>query len=301
VNRARALFCVAAVTLAAAAATLAGVRAGHAGEPPAGGGGAPASAPGASSWLDDPGTAVLGLGLLRVAPSRPGATGTIRLDYEEKPSDYAAFDAVQLLVLPGDAFAAEGRCFADRAKAFTRSKSGAYAARATVEVKEPALLLVGYGPFVGTDTGRPLTLARAYTLAVGKAEGVSHRWVDAEAGELNVKGWTNREGVRRGGSVKDPVTDAPHWFEARIEVLYDRERLKAPGDAETADTVARRREAETLRARAAEARAAGKADAAKDLDAEAQDVLDQIAASDDRVPVPAALAERLRRLPFRWK
>jgi hypothetical protein len=48
-------------------------------------------------------------------------------------------------------------------------------------------------------------------------------------------------------------------------------------------------------------RAAGKPDAAKDLDAEADDVLAQLSASDDRLPVPEALAARMRRLPFRWK
>jgi hypothetical protein len=204
------------------------------------------------------------------------------------------------MVLPGDAFA-DGRCFADRALAFSRSAPGGYAAAVEVKVSAPALLAVGYGPFVGPDTGRPLTLARAYSLDVAKAEGVSHRWVDPEAGELNVKGWTNRPEIRRGGPVNDPVTGSPHWFEARIEVVYDRERLAAPGDPETADAQARRREAETLRARAKAARDAGQAEAAKDLEAEAQDVLAQLAASDDRLRVPAALAERLRRLPFRWK
>jgi hypothetical protein len=296
VRRAVAASCV----LAALAAAVAPRETGYAGEPAAPkGGGAPASPP-AAKWLDDPGTAVLGLGLLRVAPSKPGVPGSLRLDYEEKPSDYAAFDAVQLFVLGGDAFA-DGRAFGDETLAFARSPSGSYAAKASVAVTAPALLVVGYGPFVGPDTGRPLSLARAYSLTVGEAKGVSHRWVDPEAGELNVKGWTNRPEVKRGGPVVDPVTGASHWFEARLEVVYDRDRLRAPGDAETADALARRSEAATLRARAKAEREAGRPDAAKDLEAEAQDLLDQVAASDDRLPVPGALAERLRRLPFRWK
>ncbi len=253
------------------------------------------------AWLDDAGTAVLGFGLLRVAPARAGTPGTLALRYEEKPGDYAAFDAVQLLVLPGDAFAAEGRAFADRTIAFSRSAKGAFVAEVTFEVKRPALLLVGYGPFVGPDTGRPLTLDRAYTLEVTKASGVSRAWIDAEAGELQVKGWTNRPEVVRGGPVRDPVTSKNHWFEVRPEILYDRARLKTEGDPETPETAARRREADTLHSRAKDLDAAGKPDAAADLRREADDVLANLDASDDRVPLPKPLAERMRRLPFRWK
>src|SRR5204863_491400 len=123
-------------------------------------------------------------------------------------------------------------------------------------------------------------LSRTYTLEVTEAKGVSHRWVDPEAGELNVKGWTARPEVRRGGGVADPVTKALHFFEARPEILYDRDRLRAPPDPETPEAQARRREADGLRSRAKDLRAAGKPDAAKDLDAEADDVLAQLAASD---------------------
>ena len=255
----------------------------------------------AAEWLADPGTAVLGLGLLRVAPSKAGVPGTLTLRYEERPTDYAAFDSLQLMVLPGDAFAADGRCFADKSVVFGRSETQAYRVDAVVQVDAPALLVVGYGPFVGPDTGRPLSLARAYTLEITAATGVSHRWIDPEAGELNVKGWTNRPDVKRGGSVLDPVAKAPHWFEARPEILYDRDRLKAPGDPETADTAARRREADSLASRAKDLRAAGKADVAKELEDESAGILRALAASDDRMPVPAALAARMRHLPFRWK
>lgn len=253
------------------------------------------------AWLEDAGTAVLGFGLLRVAPARTGTPGTLSLRYEEKPTDYAAFDAVQLMVLPTDAFASDGRAFADRTLAFSRSEGGSYGVEVTLAIKAPALLLVGYGPFVGPDTGRPLTLARAYTLEVTKADGVSRSWVDAEAGELQVKGWTNRPEVQRGGPVLDPVTKRDHWFEVHPEILYDRDRLKAPDDPETAETLAHRREADTLRSRAKELAASGKTDAATDLVREADDLLANLLASDDRVPVPAALAARMRRLPFRWK
>ena len=254
-----------------------------------------------ADWLAEPGTAVLGLGLLRVSPARAGTPGTIRLRYEEKPDDYAAFDCVQLMVLPGDAFAADGRAFADRSVAFSRSAAGSYEVVVEATVAKPALLVVGYGPFTGPDTGRSLSLARTYTLEVTAATGVSHRWVDPEAGELNVKGWTARPEVRRGGSVVDPVTKAPHFFEARPEIVYDAARLRAPSDDDTPETEARRREADTLRSRAKDLRTAGKPDAAKDLDAEADDLLAQVAASDDRLAVPEALAARMRRLPFRWK
>lgn len=320
----RPLSSLAGVALLAVVAAAAGGRARGDGPPPPGaatpaapaapaapGAPAPPEAPAAPrvpadraaerAWLEEAGTAVLGFGLLRVAPTTPGTPGALTLRYEERPGDYAAFDAVQLVVLSGDAFAEEGRAFADRALAFGRSAGGVYAAEVTIEVKAPALVVVGYGPFTGPDTGRPLTLARAYTLEVTKAIGVSRAWIDAEAGELQVKGWTNRPEILRGGPVKDPVTSKDHWFEVRPEILYDRARLRTEGDPETPETAARRREADTLRSRAKDLDAAGKADAAADLRREADDVLANLVASDDRIPLPKALAERLRRLPFRWK
>ena len=146
-----------------------------------------------------------------------------------------------------------------------------------------------------------MTLDRAYTLELKEDVGVSKAWVDPEAGELTVKGWTRRPEVRRGGPAHDPVTDADAWFEVRPEILYDPLRLKVPGDPETAESAAKRREADTLRSRANDLEKAGKGDAALELRREADDVLASLAASDDRVPVPAALADRLRRVPFHWK
>lgn len=253
------------------------------------------------AWLDDAGTAVLGFGLLRVSPSRSGVAGSLVLRYEERPGDYAAFDAVQLMILPADAFAGDGRAFADRTLAYARSEKGAYSVEVTIEVAAPALWIIGYGPFVGPDTGRPMTLARAYALEVTRASGVSRTFVDAEAGELQVKGWTGRPEVERGGPVVDPVTGRHHWFEVRPELVYDRDRLRAPGDPDSERTAAGRREADTLRSRAKDLESAGKADAAADLRREADDVERQLDAGDERIAVPAPLASRLRRLPFRWR
>jgi hypothetical protein len=240
------------------------------------------------------------MGLLRVAPSRPGAAGSLRVRYEEKPGDYAEFDSVQLMVLPGDAFAAEGRCFADRSLAFGRSAgAGSYEATVEVAVSAPALWIVGYGPYFGPDTGRPLSLTRTFSLEVKDAKDATWRWVDEQAGELNVKGWTRRPEIRRGAPAR--ASGEEQWFEVRPLVVYDRERVKGPGDAETAATLAVRKEAASLLARARALADAGQADAAKDLEGEARDLLENADASDDRLPVPAATAERFRRLPFRWK
>jgi hypothetical protein len=283
----------------ALAVALAGGALGH----PAAGGpedAPPAAAPSASDWLADAGTAVLGLGLLRVAPSTPAAAGSVRVRYRETPTDYAAFDSIQLMVLPGGAFAEDGRCFADRALAFGKGAAGApFEVVVEVPVTAPALWIVGYGPFFGPDTGRPLSLTRALSLEVKDAKGATWRWVDERAGELNAKGWTNRPEVRRGGPVR--VEGQDHWFEVRPLVVYDRERVRAPGDPETAATLAVRREAASLSERAKALGEQGKADAARDLEAEAADLLANVDASDDRLPVPAATAERFRRLPFRWK
>lgn len=254
-----------------------------------------------AAWLSEDGTALLGFGLLRVAPPAKDKPGEIEIRYEEKPSGYGGFDAVQLMVLPGDGFEKDGRCFADASKAWSRSVSRTYRTTVRVPVTKAALWVVGYGPYSGTDTGRPLTLDRAYTLDVKASTGTSYAWVDAEAGELTVKAWTRRETIERGGPVVDPVTHANHWFEVRPEILYDRERLRAPRDPETPETQNRRREADTLRARSKTLAEQGKADAAAELLREADDIDEVLRSGDDRLPVPAALAERMRRLPFRWK
>lgn len=253
------------------------------------------------AWLDEAGTALLGFGILRAAPTTPGAAGTITFRYEETPTDYARFTAVQVMVLPGDAFAASGKAFADRALAWGRSETGSYAAEATVTVSAPAILLVAYGPNTGVDTARPLGTERTVALAVRDDGRVARAWVDPSAGELTVKAWTARPEVERGGPTKDPVTGRSHWFEVRPELVYDRERLRAPGDPELPAVAAARREADSLRSRARDLRAAGRADAAADLEREAADLDATMASLDARVPVPAPLAERLRRLPFRWR
>lgn len=270
--------------------------------PAAPAGDAPAtSRDGEARWLDEAGTALLGFGVLRVAPTMGGPTGDVVLRYEETPTDYAAFDAVQLWVLPADAFAADGRAFADRALAWARSDRGTFAVTATVKVTRPAVWIVAFGPFTGVDTSRPLGTARTYALEVRESPGVSRAWVDPLAGELTVKAWTSHPEVERGGPVTDAVDGRARWFEVRPELVYTATRLAAPGDPEPPALAAARREADSLRHRAADLRAKGKDDAARDLDREADDVLATLASLDDRVPVPAALAARLRRLPFRWR
>jgi hypothetical protein len=220
--------------------------------------------------------------------------------YEERPGDYAAFDAVQLIVLPRDAFAA-GRAFADRALAFARTEKGAYQVRATISVPERGVVLVGYGPFTGPDTGRPLTLDRAYVLEVTEAEGVGWRWEEAEAGEWNVKGWTNRPEVERGGPASDAATGRAHWFEVRPQVVYERARVASKGDPEPPRAAEGRKEAAALVARAVALETSGPTDASRELRAEAEEILADVAAFDGRVEFPAALAERLRRPPLTWR
>ncbi|MFO0931857.1 MAG: hypothetical protein U1E39_04015 [Planctomycetota bacterium] len=261
----------------------------------------PTSRDGEARWLDEAGTALLGFGMLRVAPPLGGPSGEVVFRYEETPTDYAAFDAVQLLVMPADAFARDGRAFADRALAWGRSARGAYAVSVTVKVTRPAVWLVAFGPFTGVDTSRPLGASRTYALEVREDRGVSRAWIDPLAGELTVKAWTSHPEVERGGPVKDPLDGRDRWFEVRPELVYAASRLAAPGDPEPPQLAAARREADSLRQRAADLRAHAKPDAAADLEREADDVLATLAALDDRVPVPAPLAERLRRLPFRWR
>ncbi|MCC7140213.1 MAG: hypothetical protein IT460_17470 [Planctomycetes bacterium] len=252
-------------------------------------------------WLDEDGTAILSFGLLRVAPATPGARGTVTVRYEERPTDYARFVAVQLLVLPGDAFGSDGRAFADRTRAWAKSPAGSYEARVAFDVTEPALVVVGFGPFSGPDTSRPLGTRRAYTLDVTDDGRVTRAWVDADAGELTVKAWTARPEIVRGGPVRDPVDGVDRWFEVRPELVFDGTRLRAPSDPEAPQTAVVRREAQTLEDRARALRDAGKADAAADLEREAADLRATLGATDDRLPVPEALAARLRRIPFQWR
>jgi|GEM_PF-6541227 len=263
--------------------------------------GSPPSRAAEARWLDEEGTALLGFGVLRVAPSAPGTPAEVVLRYEEVPTDYAAFDAVQLLVLPADAFAATGRAFADRALAWGHAPRGTYEVTVRVPVTAPAVWLVAFGPFTGVDTSRPLGAARTYALDVRDAGGVARAWVEPAAGELTVKAWTSHPEVERGGPWRDPATGIDRWFEVRPELVYAAARLAAPGDPEPAQLAAARREADSLRHRAQDRRAKGQADAAADLEREAADLTANFATLDDRLPVPAALAERLRRLPFRWR
>ncbi|MBL9085644.1 MAG: hypothetical protein JNM10_00745 [Planctomycetia bacterium] len=261
----------------------------------------PTSRDGEARWLDESGTALLGFGMLRVAPTLDGPSGQVVFRYEEAPTDYAMFDAVQLLVMPADAFARDGRAFADRALAWGRSARGTYAVSVTVKVTAPAVWLVAFGPFTGVDTSRPLGAARTYALDVREERGMSRAWVDPLAGELTVKAWTSHPEVERGGPVKDPFDGRDRWFEVRPELVYAASRLAAPGDPEPPQVAAARREADSLRQRAADLRGKGRPDAAADLEREADDVRATLAYLDERVPVPAPLAERLRRLPFRWR
>jgi hypothetical protein len=261
---------------------------------------ADAPAPEPSFRPQDPGTAVLGFGLLRVSPTAPGVPGRVRLRFSERPTAYAPFDAVQLLVAPADAFEAEGRAFADACVAYARSAKGVHAVQATFPVSKPALLVVAYGPYEGADAGRPLTLARVVTLEVESATGANARFVDAEAGEMNVKSWRGRPGVARGGPVRD-AGGLEHWFEVRPLVLYDASRLRAAGEPPSAAVAGLLREADALETRARDAETAGRAAVAAELRAEAATLRGEAAASDERLPVPQALAERLRRPPLRWK
>src|SRR5262245_9348236 len=95
-SRRRALAVTAGLLLAATSA-----RSGDPSPPPPAGGAPatpqPPASPAGNDWLAEPGTAVLGLGLLRVSPAKAGTPGTIRLRYEERPDDYASFDSVQLM------------------------------------------------------------------------------------------------------------------------------------------------------------------------------------------------------------
>jgi hypothetical protein len=241
------------------------------------------------------------MGLLRVAPTKPGTTGSIRVRYEERPSDYAAFDSVQLAVVDASAFASEGRAFADATLAWTRSTAGDYAAEVEAKVAGRALLVVAYGPFEGPDAGRPLSLARTVSLQVLEAKDANWRWVDAEVGEMNVKAWTAHPAVRRGGPARDPVAGADHWFELRPLVFYDRTRVRAPGDPEPPEVATVRKEADALLERSRKQASEGRVEAAAELEAEANELLARAGASDDRLLLPAALAERLRRPPLRWK
>jgi hypothetical protein len=225
----------------------------------------------------------------------------VRLRYEERPTDYVAFDSVQLAVVDAAAFAGEGRAFADAASAWTRSRAGAYVAEVEAKVAGRALWVVAYGPFEGPDAGRPLSLARTVSLEVVEARDANWRWVDAEVGEMNVKAWTSHPTVKRGGPARDPVAGADHWFELRPLVFYDRSRVRASGDPEPAEVATVRKEADALLERSRREAREGRAEAAAELAAEAAELRARADSSDDRVLLPASLAERLKRPPLRWK
>ena len=169
--------------------------------------------------------------------------------------------------------------------------------------RPPALLARGLRAVRRASTSDGPWAPRARTRSTSSRRRASSRaWVDPEAGELTVKGWTNRPEVKRGGPVTDPVTKAPHWFEARPEILYDRARLEGP--RATARRPTRRRSgARRTRCGAARRTCATPARPTPPPTSSARPTTwsppCSRATTASRCPRP--LATRFARLPFRWK
>ncbi len=259
-------------------------------------------------WLDFRGTSVLGFGILRVVP--PPGGGAFRIDYRDTPGDgYSITDNAQLFVLPGAAFAAEGRAWAGDFLAFARTPP--YGADypvpesllldVTVQVAEETTLLVAYGPWTGPDTGRPPGDDPTFSLSVtAVTPGGAHAWLESEAGEMITTNWTPRPDVERGSSTVDPITRAPLWIEVRPLILYDASLARAsdePAETDLGDAP----DVASLRRQAQEFRAAGRSALALDASERAADLAAVVARRDRRIVLTPELAERFRRVPIRWR
>lgn len=250
---------------------------------------------GSRPWLDTTGTSIVGFGLLRLVPD-PGRKARFHLRYRETATDYGGGTdgEYQLFVLPGDAFAAKPRAYADEFLAFTRThgslRAGStYTLAASVEADRETTVIVAYGPWTAPDAGRPAGDRPVFRLDV-RAEGGAFEWLESEAGELITTNWTNRPGVARGG----PYPRDNVWIEVQPLILYDGRMVRAadeapltsfllPAPAEPAsdDPEARRR--------------------AADRRQESADLAAASARADRRIVMTRELAARFRRVPIRWR
>ena len=250
--------------------------------------------PKARAWLDPGGTSIVGFGLLRVVPASGGSAFTVR--YRETPRDYGAGTAYQLFVLPGDVFAESENVFAQQFLAFTRSVAGStamYELSIEFRAERETTVLVAYGPWTAPDTGRPPGDEPTFTLDVEPASGARFEWIESEAGELITTDWTGRPGVTRGEPVTDPVTSQPVWLEVRPLILYDARLVRAAD--EPADV------AGPPRPETPAAADASTSLAALDLAERTADLAAAAARRDRRIVMTRGLAEKLRRVPIRWR
>ena len=247
---------------------------------------APGDAPAAKRpWIDQSGTAIVGFGLLRVVPS-PGKTATFDVRYVEKSSDYGqGTGGYQLFVLPGDAYAKKTSAYADEFLAFTRSApsdDSDVTLTASFQAASETTLLVGYGPWTAPDSGRPSGDRPVFRLDVTPHDG-AFEWIESEMGELITNNWTNRPGVKRGGSFGK---DDPQWVEVRPMILYDG-RMAADADHEELKSGGPIRKVP--------------APASRDQEEARTDGQAYLARSDRRIPLTHELAEKFRRVPIRWR
>ncbi len=270
--------------------------------------GSAGDSPDEAPWIDFQGTTTLGFGILRLVPP-PGGSATFEIRYRDTPDGYAMSDNAQLLVLPGDAFAATEMAYADDFLAFTRTpppvKGAGYASElkldVSVTVTAETTVIVGYGPWTGADVGRPSGDDHTFDLhVVGDEPLAEHEWVESEAGELITMNWTQRPGLARGGSIEDPITTRPVWLEVRPLILYDA-RLARSSDEPAATLPGSGPSPAALDQEAELHVAAGRDDRARDAQERAADLRAELERRDRRIVLTPGLTERFRRVPIRWR
>ena len=270
-------------------------------------------------WIDVRGTSSLGFGILRVVPPA-GGPGRFRIDYRDTPDGYVMSDNAQLFVLPGDAFADDGRAYADDFLAFSRTEeegggasstqylpaSASYASEgdalhvsAEFTVDREQTVLVGYGPWTGPDVGRPSGDEHTFHLTV-VAESGAWEWIESEAGELVTTNWTGRPEVERGGPVVDPVSGRRTWIEVQPLILYDA-RFARAADEPPEQAAYDGPSPDELDKTAAALRAAGRKHAALDAEERAADLRTELRRRDGRIVLTPRLARLFRRVPIRWR
>jgi hypothetical protein len=276
----------------------------------------PAPAPAADNapassrpWLEVRGTSIVGFGLLRVVPP-DGRAATFRVRYRETPDGYATTGNLQVFVLPGDAFAVRDRAFAGEFLAFARTADeaetgddGALRVETSFTADRERTVLVAYGPWTAPDAGRPAGDAPVFAIDIASEDGGTFEWVESEAGELITTNWTNRPGVARGASLRDPLGGGDLWIEVRPMILYDGRMVRAADEPPAAaESLAPGTPSPAaLRADAERHERDGRAAVAADLRERAADLESHLARADHRLVLTPVLAEKFRRVPIRWR
>ena len=140
-------------------------------------------------WPAQEGTGTIGFGLIQLSPNRDhGSTYTFNYDI---PAKYAAqAPSGQIIVLKAEAFEKYNNIptsqFLAHNKAETLSNKTGLHMSAQVEVSEPGLYVVCYGPWSGLLTFDEALARETYKISARTQGDSQFRWIDQDAGDITI-------------------------------------------------------------------------------------------------------------------